>query len=55
MRVFLSPLLGFALLALGLVGPAYAQVHVDIGIHLPRPPRLVIVPEVRVRPVRANR
>ena len=42
MRVFL-----FALLALGLVGPAYAQVSVDIGIHLPRPPRLVIVPEVR--------
>lgn len=37
----------FALLAFGLVGPAYAQVHVDIGIHLPRPPRLVVVPEVR--------
>jgi hypothetical protein len=30
-----------------LVTPAAAQVHVDIGIHLPAPPRLVIVPEVR--------
>lgn len=47
MRVFRSALVGFTLLALGLVGPAYAQVHVDIGIHLPRPPRLVVVPEVR--------
>lgn len=27
--------------------PAHAQVHVDIGIHLPAPPRLVLVPEVR--------
>jgi len=33
-----------ALLALFLSGPAYAQVHVDIGIHLPAPPQLVIVP-----------
>lgn len=30
-----------------LVTPAAAQVHIDIGIHLPAPPRLVIVPEVR--------
>ena len=33
-----------ALLALILAGPADAQVHVDIGIHLPAPPPLVIVP-----------
>ena len=37
----------FALLSFAFVAPAYAQVHVDIGIHLPSPPRLVIVPEVR--------
>ncbi|HET7875095.1 MAG TPA: hypothetical protein VFN71_06175, partial [Methylomirabilota bacterium] len=37
-----------ALLAAVLVTPAHAQVNVDIGIHLPAPPRLVIVPEVRV-------
>ncbi len=36
-----------ALLAFVLVAPAHAQVHVDIGIHLPAPPRLVVVPEVR--------
>lgn len=42
MRVFIVALLAFAL-----AGPAYAQVHVDIGIHLPSPPRLVVVPEVR--------
>src|SRR5713226_3683457 len=36
-----------ALLALGLASPARAQVHVDIGIHLPAPPQLVVVPEVR--------
>ncbi len=35
-----------ALLALILAGPADAQVHVDIGIHLPAPPQLVIVPGV---------
>ncbi len=29
------------------VTPAHAQVHVDIGIHLPAPPALVVVPEVR--------
>jgi len=33
-----------ALLALILSGPADAQVHVDIGIHLPAPPHLVVVP-----------
>ena len=42
MRVFIA-----ALFALALVAPADAQVHVDIGIHLPSPPRLVVVPEVR--------
>jgi hypothetical protein len=36
-----------ALLAFVLVAPAHAQVHVDIGIHFPAPPRLVVVPEVR--------
>jgi hypothetical protein len=35
------------LLAFVLVAPAQAQVHVDIGIHLPAPPQLVVVPEVR--------
>ena len=42
MRVFI-----FALLTFALVAPAYAQVHVDIGIRLPSLPRLVVVPEVR--------
>jgi hypothetical protein len=37
-----------AMLAVVLVTPAHAQVYVDIGIHLPAPPRLVIVPEVRM-------
>ena len=36
-----------ALFALGPAAPAVAQIHVDIGIHLPAPPRLVVVPEVR--------
>ena len=36
-----------ALLGVILVTPAHAQVHVDIGIQLPAPPQLVIVPEVR--------
>lgn len=37
-----------ALLAFGLLGPGptYAQVHVEIGIHLPAPPPLVVVPRV---------
>jgi hypothetical protein len=35
------------LLTLALVTTAHAQVHVDIGIHLPAPPQLVVVPEVR--------
>ncbi|MGH7391588.1 MAG: hypothetical protein ACREM3_19325 [Candidatus Rokuibacteriota bacterium] len=35
-----------ALLAFVLVAPAQAQVTIDIGIHLPAPPQLVIVPEV---------
>ena len=29
------------------VAPAHAQVHVNIGINLPAPPPLVVVPEVR--------
>jgi hypothetical protein len=33
-----------AMFALILAGPADAQVRVDIGIHLPAPPQLVIVP-----------
>jgi hypothetical protein len=36
-----------ALFAVALVAPAHAQVSVDIGIHLPSPPRLVVVPEVQ--------
>ena len=36
------------LLALILPGSAYAQVHVDIGIHFPAPPQLVVVPAVPV-------
>lgn len=35
-----------ALLAFALVTPAHAQVEVHIGIHLPAPPRVVVVPEV---------
>jgi hypothetical protein len=35
-----------ALLAFALVAPAHGQVHVDIGIHLPAPPSLIIVPQV---------
>jgi len=35
-----------ALVVLAFVGPAHAQVHVDIGIHLPAPPPLVVVPTV---------
>jgi len=36
-----------ALLAVVLVAPSEAQVQIDIGIHLPAPPQLVVVPEVR--------
>jgi hypothetical protein len=35
-----------AVLVLALTAPAAAQVHVDIGIHLPAPPRLVVVPSL---------
>jgi hypothetical protein len=35
-----------ALLAFVLAAPAQAQVQVEIGIHLPTPPRLVVVPQV---------
>jgi hypothetical protein len=35
-----------ALLVFVVVAPAEAQVHVDIGIHLPSPPRLIVVPQV---------
>jgi len=38
------PYIVVMLLALILSGPADAQVRVDIGIHLPAPPKLVIVP-----------
>jgi hypothetical protein len=34
------------LLALVLSGPAFGQVHVDIGINFPAPPPLVVVPNV---------
>jgi hypothetical protein len=36
-----------ALLAVVLVTHAQAQVQIDIGIHLPAPPQLVVIPEVR--------
>jgi len=32
-------------LAVLMATPVYAQVHVDIGIHFPAPPPLVVVPE----------
>ena len=35
-----------ALLVLAFAAPAAAQVHVDIGIQLPAPPPLVVVPGV---------
>jgi hypothetical protein len=35
-----------ALITLAFASPAAAQVHVDIGIHLPAPPPLVVVPGV---------
>ena len=35
-----------AFLALVLAAPAAAQVHIDIGIRLPAPPPLVVVPGV---------
>ncbi len=39
--------LGYALVLAGLTaGPVQAQVHVDIGIHFPAPPPLVVVPQV---------
>src|SRR5436309_14623805 len=42
--LMLIPFTVVALLALMLSGPANAQVHVDIGIRLPAPPQLVVVP-----------
>ena len=39
-------LLFVALLLLVLVAPVEAEVRIDIGIHLPAPPRLVVVPQV---------
>ena len=36
-----------ALLAVVLVAPVDAQVQIDIGINLPGPPQLVVIPEVR--------
>lgn len=41
-------LIVLVLLAVVLVVPVDAQVKVDIGIQFPAPPRLVVVPEVRV-------
>jgi hypothetical protein len=38
--------LSVALLLLVLVAPVEAEVRIDIGIHLPAPPRLVVVPQV---------
>ena len=38
------PYLVALVFALMLTSPAYAQVHVDIGIRLPAPPPLVVVP-----------
>src|SRR5713101_3594121 len=35
-----------ALLSIVLVTPVHSQVHVDIGIHLPAPPPLIVVPEM---------
>lgn len=37
----------FTLMACLAAAPADAQVHIDIGIRLPGPPQLVVVPEVR--------
>lgn len=45
MPVVIAALL--AVVACLAAGPAQAQVHIDIGIHLPGPPQLVVVPEVR--------
>lgn len=36
-----------AVIACLAAAPVAAQVHIDIGIHLPAPPPLVVVPEVR--------
>ena len=33
-------------LAVLMAGPVQAQVHVDIGIHFPAPPQVVVVPQV---------
>ncbi|HZP39865.1 MAG TPA: hypothetical protein VFE48_25615 [Methylomirabilota bacterium] len=46
MRVLLVALL--VLLAAASTAQAQVQVHVDIGFHLPAPPRLVVVPQVPV-------
>ena len=35
-----------ALLVIAAAVPVHAQVHVDIGIHFPAPPPLVVVPEM---------
>src|SRR4026208_1878125 len=44
MLVLLAALL--ALLAAAPAADAQVQVHVDLGFHLPAPPRLVVVPQV---------
>lgn len=43
MYALIIALIGLVLVA---SAPAAAQVHVDIGINLPTPPRLVVVPQV---------
>jgi hypothetical protein len=43
----MTPFIVALLLTLAMFTAAHAQVHVDIGIHLPAPPQLVVVPEVR--------
>lgn len=47
MYALIVALLVFVFAPAWLAMPAHAQVHVDIGIHLPAPPQLVVVPEVR--------
>lgn len=47
MSTLIVALLALVVAPAVLAPAAHAQVHVDIGIHLPAPPRLVVVPEVR--------
>jgi len=47
MPALITALLALAAALSASAVPARAQVHVDIGIRLPAPPHLVVVPEVR--------